>query len=318
VYHREQMADPLKLQDQLRGMPEWQRLAELRGFGLGLEIFQRNARDFRALLEMARGRDAIERLWALQNRPRLEEFQREVARHLHNFVTAAFSLVDHARRFFEKYQTSGAFPDYAAEVKTRFADAPVCQFVQGLRNYSTHKKVPTISSTMEIAQGKGMTHTIYLPKDELLEGFDWNVTARRFLEGAGDKIDLVEVAAAYTEKVTEFYKWVFTRLEQIHAADIRAVAEKQDEVRRAFGEIVPRSLEADLQIAAQIRVAPEQLFLAYLDPVQWSEICQQKPDAVDRANALLDAVEAWSQPLTGLRDRFVELFRKYYAAQQGG
>lgn len=307
------MKTPLDLQDELRRMPEWERLSEVRQFTLSLEIFQRNAQEFRALLEGATTPQAATVLWSLHNRPQLEQFQREVTRLLHNFVAAAFSLVDHARRFFGKhYKDAKSFPDYEDEVRRRFAEDPLCQFVQGLRNYFIHRKPPNIGSTMSLSQGQAARHTIHLEKGDLMD-FDWNATARRFLDEAADKLDLQNVVAAYSTKVTEFYAWMFKRLEEIHADDVAAVNAKQAEVRTEMGKLIPGSLASDLMIAAQIRVQPEQFFLAFMDPTRWAQLCRQHAAPEERANALLDAVEECSPPLGDLRAKFVQLFKTYYA-----
>jgi hypothetical protein len=145
-------------------------------------------REFRALLEGATTPQAATVLWSLQNRPQLEQFQREVTRLLHNFVAAAFSLVDHARRFFGKhYKDAKSFPDYEDEVKRRFTEDPLCQFVQGLRNYFIHRKPPNISSTMSLSQGQAAripAAVAALFAVALAAGFAHAALARRFGRGA--------------------------------------------------------------------------------------------------------------------------------------
>lgn len=303
----------LDLQEELLRMPEWERLSEVRQFTLSLEIFQRNAQDFRTLLDHATTPPTSVQLWSVPNRPLLEQFQREVARQLHNFVAAAFSLVDHARRFVgRQYKGTQTFPDYEPEVKRRFAEEPLCQFVQGLRNYSIHRKPPPIGSRMTLAQGQAPHHKVYVPKAALLD-FDWNATARRFLNGADDEIDVQAILNSYSAHVTAFYEWMFKRLQEIHADDVAAVAAKQKAARVEFGKRLPHILETDLSIAAQIRVQPEHLLAPYIDPTRFADICRTHTAPGARANALLDVIEEYSPPLGEIRSRFVALFESHYS-----
>ena len=304
--------DPISIEKELTRMPEWERLAEIRQFTLSVEIFQENAGELVRLLRGVKTGPAALRLWAVESRPALDLFLREVARLLHNFVAAAFSLVDHSRRFHKRnYKCDHRFADYETQVKTRFADDSLCQFVQGLRNFFIHKEVPNVSSTASLNQGEDIDNTVFLMKADL-EGFDWKPVARRYLDTAPDRIDLLMVAESYATKVTNFYTWVFARLEEIHADDLAAVHSKQERFRRAIGERARHQLATSITISQQIRTPPEQFFLAFLDHGTWSKVCADHVDPGERANALLDEVEKFSPPLGTVRAQMVELFEQYH------
>lgn len=305
--------DPIGIQKELVAMPEWERLAEIRQFSYSVQLFQQNANELTGLLESIRTGPVAANLWSLENRPILDSILGEVGRLLHNFVAASFSLRDHAYRFYRSnYKDDGRFSDYEAEAKSRFAEDPLCQFVQGLRNYFVHKEIPDVSSSMSWSPGADIDNSMFLNKAELEEGFDWSVKAREYLDGAPAQINLLDIASGYAEKVANFYNWVFERLDDIHAADQAAVRTKQEELRRAIGAMVPSHLRADIEISKQIRTPPEQFFLAFLDHETWSNICSSNQNPTERANALLDEIEKISPPLGELRQQIIEVFDRYY------
>jgi len=309
---------PMQIQDELLQMPEWHRLAEIRQFSLSLVLFQRNAAELVVLIGRFRTGPAAIEIWGLPSRPKLEEFQIEVTRLVHNFVAASLSLVGHARRFYEKnYRNNKLFEDYEYKVKTLFAEDPLCQFVQGLRNYCLHKELPDVSSSLTFGEGQDIKHSISLVKKSILD-FDWNLKARQFLDSALDEIDLLDTVNQYAGKVTDFYNWVFSRLEEIHAEDIKAVEKKQQELREAIAERTPNDLLAQLNIFEQIPFPPEDMFLQFIDPKKWGEIRDYSENPIERANAFFNYVEGFAPRVSPLRDQVVEAFKAFYKSGQKG
>ena len=306
------MKELLEIQRELLQMPEWNRLSVIRQFSLSVEIFKGNAAEISNLLEKAQTDPEVFKLWALENRLQLDIFEYKIARLLHNYVASAFSLVDHTRRFYEKYyKLDGNFRDYEEEVKQRFADDPLCQFVQGLRNYFIHKKVPSLVNKLTLVRGGEASHTVFLLKRELLD-FDWKERADQYLKGSNEEIELAFIVKEYADKILSFYKWVFSRLEDIHSKDLLAIRKKREEGIIALGQKIPYSLEADLNILKRKSLQPEQIFLSYMDPISWRQIIDSKPDPIERANAFLDYLQKISPPLDSLRSKIVDIFREYY------
>lgn len=300
--------------DELEAMPEWSRLGTVRRFSLSVEIFQENARDLIGLLDSACGPEAVA-LWSVENRSGLDRFQREIARRLHNFVASAMSLVDHARVFYRgHYKDQGTFTDYEAEVGSRFASEPATQFIHGLRNYYVHVGIPTISNSLNLAldgsdpHGRStMTHTTLLDGTELRDKL--NATGKAYVDRCGGTIDLRTAISSYTDRVTEFYCWMFERLNAIHAEDRRAVEAKQLEARRSMGPIVLRSLRAGLLEAAQIRFAPETLFAPFMNGKRYDAIRDANPDPERQAVAFIECVQTdFEVDLSSVRTPLIELF----------
>jgi hypothetical protein len=140
----------------------------------------------------------------------------EFVRRLYNFVASALSLVDHARRLYEKhYASTDIFDDYQSEIDTRFKNNPLHRFIQGLRNYCLHYEIPESWYEFENFHGKEPKSSFFLPC-HLLEQWDgWSSSAKTFIEKARPKIDVRAVIQQYGYAVNTFYEWFFTRISEI-------------------------------------------------------------------------------------------------------
>jgi hypothetical protein len=243
------IAEMGQLSDELEAMPEYRRLSVIRQFSTSVSLFDTNAQELKNLIRNAEGSTAAIELWRLESRPNLQAFQVELMRLVHNFVASAFTLVDHARRFYNKnYQSDARFPDYDERVRHDFREDPLSQFVQGLRNYVLHKELPDLATAMSYEQGGDIHHRHYWRLGELKTFDGWNTSAKRFLAEAEADIDIGEVIDLYTAKVRAFYKWVFGRLEEIHTDDLKVVEQKRHAGLRAYAAEWPRLLEMELAV----------------------------------------------------------------------
>ncbi|MCC9167686.1 hypothetical protein [Pontibacter harenae] len=107
----------LDLHDELNQMPEFQLLEEIRHFGASITIFEGNYEQLKELLIIHNDPIKSQFLHSVRNREVLHAFQIEVIRLLHNYVAAAFSLVDHTRIHYRKlYLSNNRFPEYQTEI----------------------------------------------------------------------------------------------------------------------------------------------------------------------------------------------------------
>jgi len=305
------IAEMRQVSDELEAMPEYRRLSVIRQFSTSVALFDANARELKNLVTNAEAA-AIE-LWRVENRPKLQALQMELMRFVHNFVASAFTLVDHARRFYsENYKSDARFPDYEERVRHDFGEDPLSQFVQGLRNYVLHKELPDLVTAMSYEQGRDVRHRHYWRLAELKTFDRWNASAKRFLAEAKADIDIGEIIELYTAKVRTFYKWVFERLEEIHADDVKAVEQKRQAGLQAYAAEWPRLLEFELATLQQIRTRPEPLFLSYVERERWQQICDTRQDPEERGIALLRVMGELAPEVLSQEAAVREVFRRYY------
>src|SRR4030042_2250022 len=99
----------VELSEKLRDTQQQRRWARIDQFSLGLQIFRGNSQDLLKPLKNAQRTEVALSLGAVKNRLLLDAFLRDLARRIHNFVSAALSLVDHARRFVDKHYEAHSF-----------------------------------------------------------------------------------------------------------------------------------------------------------------------------------------------------------------
>jgi hypothetical protein len=217
-----------RLQRELENMPEWDRLWSVREFEATVRIFRTNAAEVLTFLDDREQRDVNGSPFETAA---FRDLQQELARLVHNFTASAFTLVDHARAFFTgRYGSSALYVAYDKEVGSRFKEGPLHNFVQGLRNYIVHHRLPPMTTMRTWSQGGRVTHFHFWQKSDLLKWNRWTPAAKVFLEQALDQVHVRHVVSDYEKLVNSFYDWVFDRLKDFHSGDERAVAIKQQQI----------------------------------------------------------------------------------------
>jgi hypothetical protein len=138
-----------------------------------------------------------------------EEFLDETERHLHNYVAAATTRVDHFRRFKDAEWPEGSSTgeEYQRRVDEDFKESPLHNFIMKLRNLILHVRLP-VSSTTETWQQLGtLSFHIMLNSADLLVWDGWNRLARKYVEQSGQSIDLGDTVSAYTSEIIAFDRW---------------------------------------------------------------------------------------------------------------
>ncbi|MEZ8542053.1 hypothetical protein AB6C74_04365 [Vibrio splendidus] len=200
------------------------RINVLDHFDYPLALFESNYNELMSVLDfMCNERVGLE-LFAIVNRWKLQECQTHLGFKLHNYVCAAKSLVDHSRvlyrRVYEKQSID--FEDYEAEVKSRFEENELSKFVEFLRTYAQHEKLPTISSgfSFDSKSDEGFVFTVSLDSAELLCSSSIKSLPKKFIREQGDSIDVKSVLTRYHQQIRDFYEWVKERQSDIHREDI--------------------------------------------------------------------------------------------------
>jgi len=202
-------------------------------------LWQENALEFvRFLARFDEDVTARLELWQVENREGFNAFLDEVDRLLHNYLAAASTLRDHTRCLWQQYPPSdpALVAEYDERVRELFAESPMAQFVQGLRNFSMHSKLPLVQGRFTWSVDGGEHQTVVLPKASLLEWDRWNVLAREFIESRHE-FDLRAVLAEYSAVVDDFNQWFGAAFVKGHLAAFEDLNERK--VR--FNEALDRS-----------------------------------------------------------------------------
>lgn len=111
--------------------------------GISYRVFQGNHMELRRFLDHIAAPTVNAHMWDQRRRYRIDYARDEVARLLHNYVSAVMSLVAATRNFVnEHYPDTDLSREYNRLVKQDFADNPLHVFMQDLRNYTHHYRLP--------------------------------------------------------------------------------------------------------------------------------------------------------------------------------
>lgn len=147
----------------------------------------------------------------------------EITRLFHNFVAAALSLIDHTRVLNKHlYEPSNEFPELQPRIEADFANHPLTQFVIKLRQMTQHYRLPSIENYTSMSNINrdglvgNMSIQMRLKTDDLRQYDGWNTAASRFIDGAGDHVDLRAIITEYYAHINQFYEWFDQRQRALH------------------------------------------------------------------------------------------------------
>lgn len=180
--------------------------ADFSGLARSYRVLLGNDHELLSLLERYEQPPAALELWD-RNDEAFEQFLDEVDRLLHNYLASATSLVDHTRRVRRKHgEAVGLEKTYDEKMREVFPEG-VHSFVQDLRNYTLHRRLPVVRGHLGGESTTSVTASVNLLKSDLLAWPKWEEPARAYLGSAPDKIGLKDVIRQYTAAANTFTTW---------------------------------------------------------------------------------------------------------------
>jgi hypothetical protein len=223
-------------QERILAMPgriAWAKIALLSRPG---KIFVGNAE---TLLEHLGRMHDPEQLMATWPDPQASErFLEETERHLHNYVAAAHSRVEHVRQFVraEWPEDSPQRREYQGRVDDECKTSPLHNFVINLRNYILHVRLPLSTEALSWQRGGPLVYQALLDSADLLQWDRWSTHARQYIRESGESVDLAGTVRTYTAKMMTFDRWVAERFTEAHLDEIESflaeVSQHQARLRR--------------------------------------------------------------------------------------
>lgn len=159
-----------------------------------------------------------------------DQYQAELTRRLANYVSSALALVDHVRAL-----TSGEEAPYTEEFRRRreaTAREPEIGFIQDLRNFTLHYRLPAFAHRAAILDREGKQRTefaVTLVTADLLRWNGWTSKSERMLVQNPEYIDLLPLVERHGQLMMELNAWAHDRMQEQFAPVLR---ELNDVVRR--------------------------------------------------------------------------------------
>ncbi len=301
----------LDLQDELRRMPEYELYRSLKKLHSSIYIFDKNYSELHDMIAFLSRDPRARHLFWQRNQDQLESALIEVIRLLHNYVAAAQSLIDHTRRLHRKLSgTSAKFKDYQVRIKSDFEHDTLSQFIKCLRQYCQHYKAPNINFTVNWVHTEATeTRTLNLLVADLRTFDGWSPPARKFLDAAGDRINIEEVTTLYRNKVTAFYQWFYSRQAEIHAEELKRVKQKDNELHLLHLETM---IDTILNTRGQgLPFRKEDAFLSILGSQEIEELASDSSNAAKSAAHAIELVEKYLPLSDEIKQKIIRLYEEY-------
>lgn len=163
-----------------------------------------------------------------------DDFEKELVRFLHNYLTSIYSLIEAQRVVMRHcWGENSAFElgEYTDHRKASF-ETGEAEFMTELRNYSTHRSVPLpgISTTWSGGRGQPtmIVNKLTLDRDALLQWKKWTASAKAYLRAKDDHFDLGPVIESYVNTASAFFNWFVNEINERNAEDKAAYMEAAD------------------------------------------------------------------------------------------
>ncbi|MFP3517514.1 hypothetical protein SB766_15090 [Pseudomonas sp. SIMBA_077] len=199
-------------------------------------------------------------LMFVSNKDAGDQAHREINRHIHNFVAAAKTVVDHTRVMLnERYIATDIHHEINQRIKETVGASPVCKFVHDLRNFMVHKGLPNSEMYMQGSNTgpDGDMHFktgIRINATSLLDFKSWTAPALKYIQQAGDYVEIDIFTTQYVDEVKALHSWLDITLTQHHAADLNELAELQAEKSEHGTERVITPIHLDPTSSIEVNV----------------------------------------------------------------
>ena len=184
-------------------------------------VFQGNVAQYKSLVAGLQDPGMSLPIMDVRNPDAHDQLLSEAERLLYNVLTSMSTRVDQQRAFMERYLGDDAalMKEYRDRVASAFMGDPVTTFLKGLRNYITHHQLPA-AQTRQTLGGESFSITFILPCEPLLRWDKWSSDTRRWIDGCGEAVPIVDVVDCYARTAGTFDRWVYERIGLKYAEDI--------------------------------------------------------------------------------------------------
>jgi hypothetical protein len=215
----------VRLWKEIADSPGGQIRYDLETLEVTIQVFKTNHHWLHDLLLRYENPGFAFRIWP----DRVGDFLVEVAVRLHNFVASVMTLVEHTRILVRSRWSESEFFDEYTERIEAFRTSPVAQFVQDLRDYTLHRKLPVTGAQIS----SHSPPVVFLEVPKLKDWPRWSKPAQALLDKAPDNLPLRPLIDEYERLVEGLYVWMENRIKEIHASDWAVL----EELERRLAEL---------------------------------------------------------------------------------
>jgi len=186
-------------------------------------ILLNNYRELNKILKYHNDEETVKRFWESDNSFRYK-LQRNITRHLSNYLSSLFHVVDYSRSTLKKYIKTNQeiFLKFENKKRDFLFNNNNHIFIQDLRNYTSHNTYIKIGSSFSYnIQWTEPKKTIFVTKSELLKWSGWKSESKQIINLAEDKIHLNEIIESHFKEFLRFQNWLYLQLFLVDPSKIR-------------------------------------------------------------------------------------------------
>lgn len=209
---------------------------KLRGLGFSKVILDRN---YICLLNLQKYFIEHRELIYVKNRDKLENFEIEFMRLLHNYLGTVKSLIDHTRVLKKKLELDSNFEEIYEKKRKQYLDSDTIYFIQNLREYCQHYQILPVGFSVQIKdKDADEIITLMISKSSLEEYDGWNSHSKKILNEFPQEIDIFKLMSEYQFSVNEFYKWFLSYIENLFKKELSEFDKAAEEYKSHFKDLL--------------------------------------------------------------------------------
>jgi len=209
---------------------EYLKIREYRLFRNSYRVFNGNYRELIKEIVKSEKIDLFELTHSKNGKKKLQRYQLEITRCLHNYLASALTLIDNTRKQ-TKVQDNKTFQDEVdLRIKEHFIDNSTVIFIKDLRQFTQHYKMPQVSTTTSFSR----TDDDELDKETKLwittthlAGFEWKAASRKIIEDHPKGVEIKEIINDYFELVSSFQKWYEKRQKSLLKSELAYISKQE-------------------------------------------------------------------------------------------
>lgn len=154
-----------------------------------------------------------------------DEFENELVRYLHNYLTSVTSLIDSQRVVMRHCWGKDSEFEKGAYTEQRKAsfETGEAEFMKDLRNYCTHRAVPVPGVSTTFSGGRGrpsvIANRLTFERRALLEWDSWTAPAKAYLNAKDEQFDVGPVIESYVNTASRFFNWFVNEINERNAGN---------------------------------------------------------------------------------------------------
>jgi len=214
---------------------EYLKIREYRLFRNSYRVFKGNYRELIKEIIRQEKIDLFELTHSKNGKKKLQRFQLEITRCLHNYLAAALTLIDNTRKQTKVRDNKAFLDEVDSKIKEHFINNSTAIFIKDLRQFTQHYKMPQVSTTTSFSR----TDNDELDKETKLwittthlTGFEWKPASRKIIEDHPKGVEIKEIIKDYFELVTIFQKWYEKRQKCLLMSELAFVSKQEKILKR--------------------------------------------------------------------------------------